>query len=100
MNYIDLLVFNILLIALFFCTLAVWKIGGLKSEFIEEHGESVRQVLDEVGRVETMKEAADRSFVIVETMRRHDVAGLIVPLDSGGRVKFRLRDSDLEIDRG
>ncbi len=100
MDYIDLLVVCLALTALCFCTIAVWKIGGLKSRFIEERGDRIRQVLSEVGRVETMREAGIRSSVIVEAMRRHGVAGLIVPLSSGGRVKFRISDSSLKIERG
>jgi hypothetical protein len=88
------------LTALCLCTVVVWKIGGLKSKFIEERGDRVRQVLSEVGRVETMREANIRSSAIVEVMRRHGVAGLIVPLSSGGRVKFRISDSTLKIERG
>jgi hypothetical protein len=99
-DFIDLFVVCLTLITLVLCAIAVWKIGGLKSDFIEERSDRIRQVLSEVGRVETIGEAGVRASVIIEAMQRHDVAGLILPLSSGGRVKFRLSDSILKIERG
>jgi hypothetical protein len=69
----------------------------LKSRFIAERRQGVEHVLDAIGDVKSLKEARSQAPVIAETMERYNVAGLISPLSSGGRVNFRLDGSGFSI---
>jgi hypothetical protein len=95
---LDLTVLLVTVVGLAISFLAVWNIRNLKSELIEERRQSVNQMLAAIGDVESMWEAKNRAIAISEIMNRYDIAGLTLPLKSGGKVNFRLESTGMSIE--
>ena len=93
MQLLDLTVLLLTVVGLAISFLAVWNIRNLKSDLIEDRKQSVNQMLAAIGDVESMWEARNRAIAISEIMNRYGVAGLVLPLKSGGKVNFRLEST-------
>jgi hypothetical protein len=97
MQLVDSLMIILACTALVSGVLVIFKVRDLKARFVEEHLQSIDQLLTAVGDIESVSEARRRAPIIVEVMKRYGAVGLMIPLKSGGRVDFRLSGAGLSV---